>query len=248
MDDPVERPLERAAEKAVEEGVKAARDFLATIGGPAATEFGGALGDWVKYWRFKNMVKITLKTKEFLERQGIEARKVLPATMVPLLEAASLTEDDMLQEKWAALLASAANPAVSEVSPAYVAILRDLSPVEVLVLDRGFERASRRKTVAGDKAIEYGVLENEIVHWYGLGREDISIMATNLARLGLWEKGHVRILAKDDPLASEDELRHDETIEEWDGYEKTAGVQRRVYRLTPLAADLIRRCKPPSER
>jgi hypothetical protein len=60
----------------------------------------------------------------------------------PLLESASLQEDDELQERWANLLANAADPRKgSPVTPAFIAILKDLSPREVKFLDALFKAA-----------------------------------------------------------------------------------------------------------
>jgi hypothetical protein len=64
------------------------------------------------------------------------------ATLVPLLEAASLQDDPTLAEKWAALLANAADPLSRlDITPVYADILRQLSSQEVKVLDMLFNEA-----------------------------------------------------------------------------------------------------------
>lgn len=53
---------------------------------------------------------------------------------MPLVEAASLEEDDDLQDRWAALLANAA-AGVLDVPPSFTNVLRDLDPAAARVLD-----------------------------------------------------------------------------------------------------------------
>jgi hypothetical protein len=235
-----EKPLEKATETAIRESFIAIRDFLGTIGGPAATEFGGTLGDWMKYWRFKNMVNIALRAKSFLERRGIQPKRVLPGTMIPLLEAASLADTEELQEMWASLLASAARGDAPEVPPAYVFILRELSPVEARVLALAAARPETSKFPGSERRLVHWVLENEIICEFGLPLESVRIMEANLVRLGLWASTVENIFAELDPLSTP-EMRV--------VYEDAAGeplgglVQRKIFELTPLGIDLIQRCQ-----
>jgi hypothetical protein len=72
-----------------------------------------------------------------LAEAGIEPRPVPPKLFLPILESASLEQDESLQERWAALLANAALPGRQPaVSAAFAEILKELSPSEVRLLDR----------------------------------------------------------------------------------------------------------------
>jgi Abortive infection alpha len=55
--------------------------------------------------------------------------------VIPLLEAASLQDDDELIERWAGLLANATDPAGSPVEPGFPDVLRQLSPVDARLFD-----------------------------------------------------------------------------------------------------------------
>jgi hypothetical protein len=58
---------------------------------------------------------------------------------VPLLEAASLQEEPSMAERWAALLANAADPAQSvAITTTYAEILRQLTPAQAKLLDKLF--------------------------------------------------------------------------------------------------------------
>ena len=122
--------------KTIEEAFKLAKEFAGKLINPGLEEGGGIIQDTLKFWRFKNQINILLKAKKFLEEKGIEPTKILPKTLIPLLENGSLEEDEAMQEKWVALLVNAASPEFSEiVKPSFVEILKELSPKEAMALD-----------------------------------------------------------------------------------------------------------------
>jgi hypothetical protein len=64
---------------------------------------------------------------------------------LPLIEAATLVDDEGLQEKWAALLANAAHPQFSpSMSPQFPKILANLLPREAKYLDLYFDYSVRQ--------------------------------------------------------------------------------------------------------
>ena len=75
-----------------EEEAKSAIGFIDRIVPNFVREYGGLFSDNVKYWRWKNQVKIVLKAQEFLDSSNIEPRKIPLKIIVPLLESASLEE------------------------------------------------------------------------------------------------------------------------------------------------------------
>jgi hypothetical protein len=90
----------------VEKGLDLAKDFLGKLITPSIEELGLVLSDNIKYFRFKNQVKILLKAKNITEKNNINIKQIPIKLLVPLLENASLEEDDKLQDKWAVLLAN----------------------------------------------------------------------------------------------------------------------------------------------
>jgi Abortive infection alpha len=82
----------------------------------------------------KRALRIGEKTRKLLERHGLTPQRVPHRTAVPLLEAASLEDDEGLQDRWAALLANAAAQTM-EVPPSFATVLRDLDPAAARVLD-----------------------------------------------------------------------------------------------------------------
>lgn len=113
--------------------------FLARIFGPPADEAGDHLALELRALlapRRANLEAVIRKSK-IPQAELIQALKTLPMkTWVPMLEAASLEEDETLQEKWAALLANATSGQVDFAQlPSLSNVLTQLSPHEVKILD-----------------------------------------------------------------------------------------------------------------
>jgi len=124
-------------DKLVKAGVEAAlkpfADLLDKIAGPGLEELGLTLKDHVRVFRLGRQVRLLKRTKEILEEAGIEPKRVPLKLLGPIIESGSLEEDDILQDKWAALLANAAAD-VEKVHPGFPEVLKQLSANEVLYL------------------------------------------------------------------------------------------------------------------
>jgi hypothetical protein len=79
---------------------------------------------------------VFLRAKEFLAQEEKEANRVPLKVFMPLIENASLEEDDQLQDRWAALLANAATG--DGVLASYVETLKQLTKYEVDLLRDAF--------------------------------------------------------------------------------------------------------------
>src|SRR5712692_3782946 len=123
--------------------VEAAMDLFKKLAGPVFEEFGGLLQDQVKFWRFKNGVRILQKAKRFLDDAGVSPQQVSLKVLISSFGDGSLEEDEAMQDRWASLLANAADPN-SEVSvlPSFAEILKELSPKEAAILDTLFIHAT----------------------------------------------------------------------------------------------------------
>ena len=116
--------------------VELAKDFLKNITKPSLEELGDLLADKVRYYRFKNQVKILCDAQNYISEKGLEVKKIPLKILVPMLENASLEEEEILQNKWSALLANASDNSRELLAPfVYTSILNNLTSNEVLVLD-----------------------------------------------------------------------------------------------------------------
>lgn len=209
-------------DKAIKEAAKIAEKFLGKLVGPGLEEGGGILKDTVKFWRFKNRINIILKAKYFLEKKGIEPTKVLLKTLLPIIESGSLEEDEEMKNRWSSMLAHAAD-ATSEVKvrPAYPEILKQLSPLEVKILDTFYDQVKQKSKEEQDKT---GIIKEKVLKYAGISSDEYDVLAENLFRLGLCRtpstKGGVSV--SNYPMV----LRTYDFIE-----------------LTPMGIDFIKACK-----
>lgn len=113
-----------------------AKPFLAKILGPGAEELGEIGRDLVKGYRAKNANRTLSKAATLLAVTGREAQAVPMKLLEPLLNAASSEDDASLADKWATLLANAADPVQRiTVQPGFVEVLRQLMPEDARMLD-----------------------------------------------------------------------------------------------------------------
>lgn len=110
-------------------------DFARKVGGQAADELGVDFGNRVRAWRIANAVNLYTRTRRILEEAGLPANAVPPRLFLPLVEAASVEDNESLQEMWAGLLATATQ-APDEVPPSFVETLKQMTPNEARFIDK----------------------------------------------------------------------------------------------------------------
>ena len=93
----------------IEKGLELVKDFAEKLIGPTIEEIGLLMSDKIKYYRFKNQVKILIKAKEYVKEKNIAIKQIPTKILVPLLENASLEEKDEMQEKWAFMVGNLAD-------------------------------------------------------------------------------------------------------------------------------------------
>jgi len=117
--------IAKTASKAIE---APAQGFLRAVLGEPLVELGGILGDKMRERRHANLINISERAKQRLDRAGVSPRQVPLSVIHPLIAAAANESDPTLQEHWANLLANAADPrGHSAVLPAFPFILRELN-------------------------------------------------------------------------------------------------------------------------
>lgn len=194
-------PVSESA-KAVQEVAKAsgkAIDAGQNFGGFIARFVAGSLEqgmgifeDRLKYMRWERQVRLMQRANQLLKEIGLERpTRAIPLKLaVPLLEAASLEDDDYLQDMWARLLVNAAN-GDSRVSlqRAYISILEQITPFEALILQKIY-------ALPYDDTRHNGVAVGNLPESVAVGpegskadelpepREDVTLALANLARVG----------------------------------------------------------------
>jgi hypothetical protein len=171
--------------KTVSDTLGEAKAFLGKIASPPAEEFGLFLGDEVRFYRFKKQVKLLTDAQEILKQAGVDPKKVPLKTLFPILEGASLEEDESMSARWAALLATAANPkSTITVQPSFPEILKQLSPLEAKILDLIFDMINQ----IGIPRAEWpsrGAVGKSVRDLLQLQEQNFEIAIDNLYRLRL---------------------------------------------------------------
>lgn len=113
------------------------KDVFLRLLGPASDELGGIIADPIRAFRFRQSVRLLAKVKTICEETGFEPKAVPLKTLIPILEKASLEDNEDLHERWANLTANAANPQqTTPVHPSFPDILHQLSSRDARFLDK----------------------------------------------------------------------------------------------------------------
>jgi len=111
-------------------------DLITKLGGPLAEEIGMTFGDAARVYRYKRALRLLQKVGRYVADAGYEPAAVRPKLLLPILDHASVEDDDGLHDRWAALVANASNPAQEvHVQPSFPEILAQLSSKEAVLLD-----------------------------------------------------------------------------------------------------------------
>jgi hypothetical protein len=110
--------------------------FMGTIVGSPSIEVSELVSERIRAWRFKRQIKAIQRAQEQLEEAGMDPKTVPLRTLAPLIEGASLEDDDEMVERWASLLANAAGD--GDVPPSFPNVLRELEPSDARVLDLAY--------------------------------------------------------------------------------------------------------------
>jgi hypothetical protein len=111
--------------------------FFERIFGPALQEYGSALEDKVRVWR---QIRLLRRKSQYEKECALidkdhESHAVEPKFALALLEAASLEDDDDLQDMFARLLVNATISGTGvEDRKTYVSILSEMTPLDAKVL------------------------------------------------------------------------------------------------------------------
>jgi hypothetical protein len=170
--------------------VRRAGTFLNGVFGPASQELGLLFGDQMRYWRFKNAVKILEKTQALVEERGLGPEQIRSLGFgegLLLLEAASLEEDDTVQDMWARLMANAVDSERgTKPEKVYVDLLKSLTGREAVLLElveqieekgQGFRDRAALDAFARDMN---ALAESK---WRKFSTDDRAIYIQNLVRL-----------------------------------------------------------------
>jgi hypothetical protein len=128
--------------------------------GPAADEVAEMLRDSIRVYRYQRQLSLLQKAETMASKAGFTPQAVPLKLLFPLLEGASLEEDESIHTMWSALLANASHPGLLNlVLPSFAEVLRVLTPEEARLLDAVYRYAlSQVSPVDGAPASDLGIL------------------------------------------------------------------------------------------
>ena len=128
--------LETVTKATVDAALEPVKTALSNVASPFTAEIGKLIALPFKWWNFRASIAIMEKAKKFLDEKGIKPQQVPMKLLAPILEGGSLEQEENMLEHWAQLLASSADPNTQpSILPSFAAILKELSPKEVKILD-----------------------------------------------------------------------------------------------------------------
>jgi hypothetical protein len=193
---------------------------------PLGEEVIGIPLDWVRYYRYRNALVIRDRINEIHRERGITRKVPIPPRIgIPLLDAASMEDDPILQEMWAGLAANATDPNKrQETKKVFIDILSGLEPIDTVILRylaNSWDQASREE--GQQIKIEEASAALSISH------TEIQGSLHNLARLGC-----VRVETPEVLSALESSVPPTAP---------SIWSDEGEYHLTSLATDLLRACQ-----
>lgn len=110
--------------------------FFNKVFGEIVIDGFGLVQDRLKFYRLELAVLLAEKTQKKLTERGVkDFRPVPPKVALPLIENATLEEDEHLHSLWANLLASALDNEHDEVEKKFVSVLSEMSSEDAFTLE-----------------------------------------------------------------------------------------------------------------
>lgn len=152
----------------------------------------GIFEDKLKFMRWERQIRLIDRADEMLKKRGLNKPiRAIPLKLaIPLFEAASLEEDDYLQDLWINLLVNAVDEERGiDIQRSYIDILERLTPMEAKIMKKIYldfpDRDKDFKIVTTDLPERiYFVHKNDLPKWNNEPVLDVKLALANLDRLG----------------------------------------------------------------
>jgi Abortive infection alpha len=151
------KSVAEAADISVDAAGKLGRFVDSAFGGMVSNGIG-LIADKLAYYRLQKAVELQHKVEKKLVAKGIRDRKFVPVSFgLPILEKASVEENETLHDKWANLLSNAMDPSYKgQITRNFVSILADMEPIDVRLLDlivQEYRKAGPRPSLLFDLSL-----------------------------------------------------------------------------------------------
>jgi hypothetical protein len=207
--------------------------------GPATDELAERFRDSVRVYRYGRQLRLLEKAEKMATDAGFTPKAVPIKLLFPLLDGASLEENEDLHTMWAALLANAANPDTPDlVHPSYAGTLKQLTPSDANVLDQFREHIVERISSDGTELRVIYVLRNFPM--------DLSPFATDEDEAS-WPLVHSLSTLDALGLIRSGLRKRTSMSARFQTLTERLGVEAEYHFLTPRGFDFIKACQPPAQ-
>lgn len=238
----------------IDKGVEFAKEFLSKLIMPTVEETGLLIADNIKFFRFKNQVRILLKAKEYVETRKLNTSEIPIKILVPLLENASLEEDEELQDKWAKMLTNMVDSDLNLQNQIFPYLLSQISISEYDEIkkllkkeDEYYLKNKKYWELKKDDQFSFNQMTKDIrkeidkIEQNGFSVELEAFEESNLERLGLIRKLPPNVIIKEFRTGSVD--HYEEQREQWHQLEAEYDSSGNGYRITELGIKFLNICE-----
>jgi hypothetical protein len=178
--------------KTVGQGIEASKTlakFFKDVFGDLVIDGAGLASDKLKYYRIERAIALHDKTTRNLNSKGItNFNAVAPKIGIPLIESATIEDNDDIQALWANMLANAMNPNFDgKIERKYISILQDMSLTDVKIFNYVMSMYLREKS---DKLHTQLMKKEALQTALNIELETVDACLRNLLRLGCIKQGH----------------------------------------------------------
>ncbi len=238
------------ATSSIEKGLDIAKELLSKLISPSIEEIGLLVADNIKLFRFKNQVKILNKAQKYISDKGISIKQIPVKILVPLLENASLEEEEELQEKWSNMICNMADSETNLTNHVFPYILGQISKEEFYGLEKlnirenehwtDWEKLRKIEESGGllsfaERKIKDKLKNNNEEGFYA-GLDDYEL--ENLIRLGLIRKLPPKITIEEFKTGGWD----NDSKEEYHNLKAEYDTYSSYHRITELGSQFVKIC------
>ena len=236
----------------IEKSLDLIKSFTEKLLGQTAEEVGLLMADKVKYFRFKNQVKILTKAKEYVKSKNINIQRIPIKILVPLLENASLEDDEKMQDKWAYMIANLADSKQNFQNHVFPYLLSQISLNEFeslskfvmyeyfyMIDNQKFIKFNSKKNIKYKESIKKIFDRKKRAEQDGFWFDEMSDSEySNLIRLGLLKQLPPKIIVDQDI----DFVNSNETNKKSQSIDAEYDPENFGYRTTSLGIDFVLIC------
>lgn len=197
------------------------------FGGPVE-QIGGMWNDRLAVRRQIRRFSLLGKLQSAIDKAGFDPQKIPDNIWIPAVQEASLQDDETIQEKWANLLANAADPRAEAIPPSFPKILSEMSSREARYLDHLYEHL----TQSDFKDLSTPLRRGQLLDVYlKTGAYDVAAFSVDTDSLL-----RNRLIESEAPPVDRDAIFSGEPISE----------DNEFYRLSSLGRLFVSACKAPA--